>query len=399
MKSSPIYTVSQIANQIKFTFERDYQSIFIKGEISTFKIYESGHAYFTIKDNNSEVNCVYFNCLNNLTYQTVKNIEVIIFGSINFYKKKGRVQVVVTDIHFGKDGDIWHNFLILKNKLSKEGLFNDEHKKKLPLIPENIAIISSKQGAVIHDIENIIKRRAPFINIHFFNTSIQGDKSILSISDRIKEVNKNKKINLIILTRGGGSFEDLNIFNTEIIVRSIFASKIPVLTAIGHQTDVTLSDFAADKSASTPSEAGEICSPSTNELLMKLNLLDNRRINIFKNYIFKYKDILNTYTLKISLKTPKLFIEKMKDKLAFQKLVLNNNIKKIISNYNAKLKNMNYILNNYNINELHKRGFSIIRKKGKIINSIKDIKIKDNISIKLFDGNADSTIIAINEKK
>ena len=399
MNKNTIYTVTQISNRINYTFEKEYNSIFIKGEISSFVVYNSGHAYFKIKDNNNEINCIYFNYLKNPLNKIIENVEVVIFGSIAYYKKKGKLQIVVSDIHLGKDGQIWYQFLQLKEKLKKEGLFDLENKKTLPQIPENIAIISSTKGAVVHDIEKIIKRRSPYINVHFFDTPIQGDKCISTIPEIIKTVNKKKAVDLIILARGGGSFEDLMIFNEESIIRSIFSSKIPIITAIGHQTDITLSDYVSDKSAATPSEAAEICSPSLNKLMMKLNFLDNKIHNILKNNFFKSKDILNTYTLKISSKNPKLIIHKMKEKLLFQDLILKSKIKDIFVNYNEKLRNLDYELNNYNINKMYKRGFSIIRKNGKIVNSIKDINVNDNIDIKLLDGYANSLITKINEEK
>ena len=195
MNKTAIYSVTQIANRLNYSLEQNFSNIFVKGEISTFRLYDSGHAYFTIKDQSSILNCVYFNYAKEKDYLSLKeNLEITVFGNINIYKTRGTIQFVATKVHIGEEGELWQKYLRLKNKLKSEGLFDKKYKKKLPRFPAKITIISSNKGAVIHDILNILYRRAPYLKINIKHSIVQGENASHSISDSIFDVNKEKKM-------------------------------------------------------------------------------------------------------------------------------------------------------------------------------------------------------------
>ena len=189
MRSTTVYSIAQINNQINHLLDSNFDNVFIKGEVSSFSIYSSGHAYFTIKDQVNEMNCVFFN-YNKSELKDIKNLEVILYGKLNIYKAKGRLQFIVSNINLDGEGTLWNKYLKLKNSLESEGLFDMKYKKKLPYIPEKIAIISSKQGAVIHDILNILNRRSPYISAEILDVSVQGENSAKQIVSTLKTIHK-----------------------------------------------------------------------------------------------------------------------------------------------------------------------------------------------------------------
>ena len=389
MNSDTIYSVSQLNNSIGHFLENKFGEVFVRGEISSFRLYDSGHAYFTLKDKASIINCVYFNYNKNLFNSQIReNIEVVVFGNINIYKARGSMQVVVSNIHIGKEGDLWQNYLKLKDKLNKEGLFDVKYKKDLPSIPSKIAIVSSKEGAVIHDILNILYRRAPYIEVDIKHSLVQGEKSCNSIIRAIEESNKDKKIDLIILARGGGSLEDLMSFNDESVVRAIFNSKLPIITAIGHETDFTLSDFVADKRSATPSEAAEICAPDIKFLYKKINSFKEYILLELGNTLKEKNNFINTSYLRISSKNPKLNLDFYAENLTLNYKLLKTNLIDKISSYENILKKYKNKIQKYDIEAIKDRGFFIVKKNKKILKSINEIDIGDEVFIDLKDGKA-----------
>ena len=387
MHSTTIYNVTQISNKIGYLFDKTLNSIFIKGEISSFTIYHSGHAYFTLRDDKSLINCVYFNYSKySDTLNIRENIEVVAYGNISIYKPRGKIQFITSNIHIGDEGLLWKNYLKLKNSLEKEGLFDLKYKKKIPDIPEKIALICSKRGSVIHDILAILNRRSPYLEIIIKDSLVQGHEASQSISSLIQELNIKKDVDLIIIARGGGSLEDMMAFNSEYLVREIFKSSIPIITAIGHETDFTLSDFSADKRAATPSEAAEICALDINSIYGKISEYQSSLDISINNFVHKKKSILDSYYLRILSKNPKLMIQSYNNKLNF-------NSKFLVKSINEGLKYYNYSINQYknklllfDINSIKERGFFIIKRNGCILNSIEEFQINDQIDIESNDG-------------
>ena len=402
MNKNPIFTVSQVTNTLNHNLEQNFSNVFVRGEISSFKTYDSGHAYFNLIDKSSLINCVYFNYKNDSSYLNLKeNVEVTVFGSIGLYKKRGNIQLITSQIHIGNEGELWQDYLKLKDKLFKEGLFDRKHKLVLPRYPEKITIVSSKNGSVIHDMLNILNRRAPYLNIKIEHTVVQGVNASEDIIKVLKKVNFNNETDLIILARGGGSLEDLQPFNNEKVVRQIFNSKIPLITAIGHETDLTLSDFVSSLSTSTPSEAAEICAPSIEELKDKVNSFIDRIEISLESVIVEKNSLLNTYYLKILSKNPKLNIEFLKEKNNLNYKLLFNAIDKKLIDYNDKVKNFREIINKYNFDALGKRGFRIVKKENKILKDIDLINIGDLIDIDFNEGQISATVnkISLNKNK
>ena len=277
MNKKNSYTVTQINNHAKSILEKNLSNIYVKGEISSFKKYDSGHAYFILKDSTSEISCTAFNY--EYPYIIENGEEITIFGNISIYLYKGKYQLIVNDIYRNGVGQNLLFLKELKNKLKNEGIFDTIHKKSLPLYPFKIGIVTSIDGAVINDIINILNRRAPFLELFINNTIVQGKNASRELISSINDFNFSNIVDVIILARGGGSFEDLMPFNNEEFVKTIFKSNIPIISAVGHESDFTLTDLVADIRASTPSEAAEICSPSKLNLVQLIDHISNSIIN------------------------------------------------------------------------------------------------------------------------
>lgn len=303
-----IYTVHEFTLAVKSVLTYgQFNDVWIKGEISNFTNHTSGHRYFTLKDKNSQLQCVMFKSHGqNLRFELEHGMKVLVLGDIDVYEPKGQYQFKVRAIRPDGTGELYKAYEQLKNKLACEGLFSSEHKKPLPRFPVKIGVATSETGAVLHDILTVIKRRYP-LYILFIPTIVQGEHAAESIVRSISALNKTD-VDLIILGRGGGSIEDLWAFNEEIVARAIFNSNIPVISAVGHETDFTIADFVADKRAATPSAAAEIAVPDRQELLNQAlrlggRLIQNQRRTIGekKLYLSEMKDCVD----------PCLFTEKL----------------------------------------------------------------------------------------
>jgi len=383
MKSTTIYNITQINNQINNLLDNNFGEIFIRGEISSFNLYPSGHAYFTLKDKLNEISCVFFNY--NLEYEKIENTEVIIYGKLNIYNAKGRLQFIASNIHLQGEGALWNKYLKLKNKLETEGLFDIQKKKKLPSIPEKILIISSKQGAVVHDILNILNRRSPYLSILIEDTIVQGPKAVNSIVNALKK-SSSTDADIIIIARGGGSLEDLMPFNDEKIIREIFNSSIPIISAVGHETDFTLCDFVSDKRASTPSEAAEICAPELSSLYRKISEIRTTINQKIENRLLRSSNLLKNLTLKLSSSNPLYKIKNYKNELDNNSNRFKSLISLKISNHRIMLEKFKKRIYQFNINEIKKKGFVILKKRNKIIKDIKELNINDEINIFMNNG-------------
>ncbi|KXB58048.1 exodeoxyribonuclease VII large subunit [Gemelliphila asaccharolytica] len=407
-------TVSSLNKYLQRKYVNDpyLKEIYLKGEVSNFKLHSSGILYFTIKDGNSKIDAIKFDYDKN---DFKDGDSVLVKGEINFYFPKGEHTFIVYEIKKDNIGELYKKFIKLKNKLENEGLFSIENKKKLKKINNNIGIISSSTGAALQDIKRTIYRRFPMANIKLYSCLVQGNNSSIDIVKKIKEAS-NDKNDVIIIARGGGSIEDLWSFNEEIVVKEIFNCKIPVVTGIGHENDITLSDYVADIRASTPTAAAEIVTPITLEELIRIidykyeqmtsniikffsnkkkcvnNLLNIYKIKTLDNILFNYDVKLNNRKDKLNLVMDTLIYSR-KALVDNNKFLLVN--KNILSNKKNKLVILNKFLeNNYPINIL-KKGYIIAEniKNEKII-SIDNVFIDDNIKLYLSDGE-----IQVNVKK
>ena len=314
-----IFSVSELNNAIKQKIDYDPQftNICVCGEISNYKLYPSGHHYFTLKDQESTLSCVMFKgSAFSLKFKPENGISVLAFGNISVYHRDGKYQLQCSSLIVAGAGDLQLAFEQLKEKLFKEGLFDKSHKKTLPKYPNSICIITSRAGAAVHDIIRILNKRWPVANLYLIPVRVQGEGSAEDIVRALQFANDNKIGDLIILGRGGGSIEDLWCFNEEIVARAIYKSNIPVVSAVGHEPDITISDYVADCRASTPSNAAEISVPDINEILFKLNsykkyLDPSYFINNLRVDLDRYKDKLNLIFENSFERKKKLFIEQV----------------------------------------------------------------------------------------
>ena len=292
-----IVSVSDINNLAKGLLEKDLSNVWIQGEISSFTAHGSGHWYFTIKDKKSSLSCVMFKFENqNVLFSPQVGDELILNGNISIYAPSGRYQFNVKHIEVFGEGALLKAFEDLKRKLSDEGLFEQERKKDIPSSPLSIGLITSETGAVFRDVINVLKRRSPFVILTLIESQMQGKTADKEICNAIKKANQTSDLDLIILARGGGSIEDLWCFNMESVARSIAESRLPIISAIGHETDFTISDFVADLRAPTPSAAAEIISQNHSNLSNSIIRLQTDLRSILLNNIGKLKNDLKNQT-------------------------------------------------------------------------------------------------------
>ena len=404
------YTVTQITRYIKYRLDNDPQlnNVYLKGEISNFKAHTRGHFYFTIKDENSRINAVMFSTYaKNVKFDIQDGMKVLVTGKISVYEATGGYQIYVDSIQEDGLGNLYVAFEQLKKKLEAEGLFSESHKKPIPKIPNKIGIITAPTGAAIKDILSTLKRRWPLAETILFPSLVQGAEAATDIVRNI-ELSKNYDLDVLIVGRGGGSIEDLWCFNEEIVARAIYELDTPVISAVGHEIDFTISDFVADLRAPTPTGAAEMAVPDIRDIVKLLNQIDIRLLNSTQNIINMRKEVLNKLDNAYVLKNPLAIYEikgqkfdNLFDRLinSFNnKITTNKNRIELLDNRLANTITIN-LKNNKNdfsrllsklevLNPLLtiKRGYSVIRKDNKVVSSIKDVKAKDNLELELKDG-------------
>ena len=419
-------TITEVNRYIKEILNDDLllKKVYLKGEISNFKAHSRGHYYFTLKDENSRISAVMFSFNNkNLNFTPYDGMKVLVTGKIDVYEASGAYQIYVEDMAPDGIGALYVAFEQLKKKLLAEVLFDKEKKKKIRRVHNTIGIITSPTGAAIKDILTTIKRRFPVCNTILFPALVQGEEAALDIAKKIKLANELKDvygIDTLIVGRGGGSLEDLWPFNEEIVARAIYESNIPVISAVGHEIDVTISDYVADLRAPTPTAAAELAVPDINTIITYLDTSRSRSFtalnNIINNNYQRLEGIKNSYILT----RPVTMYEIKEQKLDILLDNLNRNINKILENNRIKLYTYSnsYILNNpemlykYSAQKLEhiisklevlnplntlNRGYAIIKREDKVLSSIKNINKDDIIKISLKDGELSSKVIKVGE--
>lgn len=397
MSTINTYTVTQVNKYIKKILDNDFilSNIMVKGEISNFKNHSSGHMYFSLKDENASMKCVMFRGQSlSLKFKPEDGMKVVISGYISSYEKDGQCQLYCDFMELDGVGDLYAQYEKLKEKLSKEGLFDESIKKKLPLLPKCVAVITSPTGAVIRDILNVSQRRFPKANIKLFPSAVQGEGAYKELVHQVQFINEHNLADVIIIGRGGGSIEDLWNFNSEELAYAIYNSKIPVVSAVGHETDFTICDFVSDLRAPTPSAAAEVVFPSLDELTYKINTYEKRlRLALFGNLENKRKKLMK---LKESyyFKRPEELINKLKIRcdMATRDLIKVND--KIINKKKNEFVNVVNKLDALSPLKTLSRGYSVILKDDKVIKSEKDIKVGEQFSVKMSDGEIMGTRIS-----
>ncbi|MGE5474619.1 MAG: exodeoxyribonuclease VII large subunit [Ignavibacteriales bacterium] len=388
-----ILEVSQVNRYIKELFNRDMllNSIWIKGEISNFKHHSSGHMYFTLKDNSSTLKCVMFQThASRLRFIPTDGMKIITYGKVNVFERDGQYQLYCEEMQPDGLGALFAAFEQLKAKLEKEGLFSLDNKKSLPFLPERVGVVSSKTGAVIKDIINITSRRFSGVQLVLFPVAVQGPTAAGEIANAIEYFNNSKNVDVIIVARGGGSLEDLWAFNEEIVARAIFNSEIPVISAVGHETDYTIADMTADYRAPTPSAAAEIVVPDKKELDFRIYSIRKRITNALINNADNARNKLDRIQNRIPFKQPL-------NKIYQFKMILDINTRSLTKNISAEMQieknrftNQVSRLGSLNPLSILTRGYCVAGIPGtdKIIKSVESICKNQEINIQFIDGKA-----------
>lgn len=385
-----IYTVSDVNRIIKQMIENraEFFNIQLRGEVSNFRKYASGHCYFTLKDKNSVIKAVMFRGrAAELKFLPKDGDQVLAIGRIGVYERDGIYQLYVDIMIASGAGDLMVAYEKLKQKLEQEGLFLPARKREIPTQPQKIGIITSQSGAAIHDIITVSKRRSPSVKLVFFPVKVQGEDAGGEIVKAINFMNEHKLADVLIVGRGGGSIEDLWAFNEENVVRAIAYSKIPVVTAIGHETDFTLADFAADRRAATPSQAAEIVVPDVREFLRHLEQLNQRNIHAVKAVIERNESKIIEFSNALVFKEPDRW-------LADKKIAVDNclnriflSINSIKQEYEHKYALLVTRLDAASPLNIMSRGYSIARKAdGTIIKTINAVNVGESIETVTTDG-------------
>ena len=410
-------TVTTLNKYLKNKFDTDpnIQTLFLKGEISNFKGHTRGHLYFTLKDEGSRINAVMFSSsASKLNFVPKDGMKVLVVGRVSVYEPNGGYQIYINEMQEDGVGNLYLKFEELKKKLSQEGLFDPIYKKEIPKFPTRIGIVTAPTGAAIRDILSTIKRRFPSVETILFPALVQGELAANDIVEQIRRAD-DYDLDVLIVGRGGGSIEDLWSFNEEIVARAIFAARTPIISAVGHEIDFTISDFVADLRAPTPTGAAEMAVPNIVDVRNFLNQLDIRLNKDIQNILEINGKKLDTFKKRYVLTNPLATFEIKEQKLDNLFNDLNNKIKHILDIRIKKLDNIkaNYTLNNpdtlinqFNnsyemlLNKLNllnplnvlSKGYSVVNKDGKAIKDIKDININDKINIKLHKGTIDAIV-------
>ena len=395
MTYNPI-SVTELNKYIKEKIDGDemLNNVLVKGEISNYKHHYTGHLYFTLKDENSLIKCIMFKSYaGNLKFEPKDGMKVTIFGTVSVFERDGVYQIYCKAMQEDGLGSLYKAYEEMKARLEKEGLFDPNHKKKIPLMPKCIGVLTSNTGAVIRDIINVSTRRNPNVYIKLLPVPVQGAGAAEKIAEAIKLMNEKNLADVIILARGGGSLEDLWPFNEEIVARAIYDSNLPIISAVGHETDFTIADFVADLRAPTPSAAAELAVPNISDLVLKLESYNNRHKLALKKKVefmkLRYEKCMNSRVFKEPL-------QKINEKYIFVDMKIKSMQNSITNIYNKKKAEMvKHIAKLDALSPLKtlSRGYAIATKNGKVIKSVNEVKHDDEVDIKLIDGIAKAKII------
>ena len=392
-------TVSAITRYLKSIFDKNehLQHVFLKGEISNFKSHSTGHLYFSLKDENSKINAIMFSSqAAKLNFNPVEGTKVLVAGRISVYEATGNYQIYVDEMLEDGVGNLYLAYEKLKKELEKEGLFKEEHKKKLPLYPKKIGIVTAPTGAAIKDILSTIKRRYPICQTILFPSLVQGDGAAPDIVRNIQKADA-YDLDVLIVGRGGGSIEDLWAFNEEIVARAIYEAKTPIISAVGHEIDFTIADFVADVRAATPTGAAEMAVPNIEDVF--INLEQNKiRLKEAINKKIKYVSLqLDALKSSYVIKNPLIMYDNKKQKIDLLNKDLNTAISKIIDNNKNRLNTIITKIELMNPLTILKRGYSITYLNDKVLSDDVKLTKKDIIDIKTSNRCIKAEVIDVKE--
>ncbi|MFO7792227.1 MAG: exodeoxyribonuclease VII large subunit [Candidatus Saliniplasma sp.] len=384
-----VFTVKDLNVYVKSLLRRDdnIQNVWVRGEISNFTHYNNKHMYFELKDENSIIDCAMFRASNReLDFTPEDGMEVLCRGDVGLYIPSGKYQLIVNEMLPEGKGKLYLAYEKLKKKLSKEGLFDEKHKKIIPKIPEKVGIVTSEEAAALRDIVTVTNRRFPNIDLILSSTPVQGKDAAPKIAEAIKKLDR-FGVDVIIVSRGGGSLEDLWNFNEEIVARAIFNAETPMISAVGHETDLLISDLVADYRAPTPSAAAEKAVPEKKELSEKLEELKRRAGNALLNIVSDNERHLKSIIDRPIFQRPELILEEPMQLLDELKIKIQKNMELFLKQRDQSLKGQLERLRALSPESTLKRGYSVVlTSEDELIKSVDDVKVDDKLNIKMNDG-------------
>lgn len=390
-----VYSVSQLNKYVKSVLDNDANlaNVFVTGEISNFKAHYSGHLYMSIKDEGASIKAVMFaGNASRLRFEPENGMKVLVFGTVSLFPRDGSYQLYINDMQPDGIGSLNVAFEQLKKKLSAEGLFSEEHKKPIPKFPQRVGVVTSATGAAVQDIFNVLGRRFPVATVVLRPCKVQGDGAAEDIAAAIKEFNELNAADVLIVGRGGGSIEDLWAFNEEVVARAVFASKIPVISAVGHETDYTICDFVADLRAPTPSAAAECAVPDALELKARLIYCRQRLFSLAKNVVDSERNKLTVIENSGALRDPVVKLNDNRREL----LYLNEKLMSLVVNSlqadKSKLSACAGKLDALSPLSVIARGYAIAKKDEKIISRAEDVNVGDRVTVTVADGSFNTIV-------
>ncbi len=396
MNKENIFSVSEVTRHIKNILESNIPNLYVTGEIANFTHHRSGHIYFSLKDAESSLRCVFFKSYNQKLQFIPKNgDEVICFGKTTVFEKSGNYQLNVMNMFLSGIGELQLKFEELKKQLAKEGLFDSAHKKSIPAFPEKVGVVTSSTGAAIKDIWTVISRRYP-CKIYLYPATVQGDNAAAEVMEGIRYFNENFPVDVLIIGRGGGSQEDLFCFNDEALARAIYASEIPIISAVGHEIDFTISDLVADLRAPTPSAAAELAVPNADDLLNRVGSLSERMKMIALNNLYNYRLQTRELENRITPYHPTNLLRSYQQRLDEAVIRLDNLFYRTLNNSRNRLDTLSGQLKELSPYNALKRGYSILRQNKVILNSVLDVDPVNNVNILLSDGSLECSVLKVN---
>ncbi len=386
---SKIYSITDLNLYVKSLLRSDdeLQNIWVKGEISNFTHHEERHMYFVLKDENSEISCAMFKADNEeIDFEPEEGMEILCRGNVSLYTARGQYQLVIKEMYPGGLGKLYLAYQQLKEKLEEEGLFEDEHKKEIPYLPKKVGIVTSLEGAALRDILSILRERFPGIEVLIHSVPVQGEGACDEIAEGIKKMD-DTDIDVLIVGRGGGSIEDLWNFNEEIVARTIFDAKTPIISAVGHETDFLISDFVADERGPTPSAAAEMVVPLKDELVRRLREQRRRAGTALKSMLSVLRERLDNLSTTPIFRDPELLLEERYQRLDENREELFRSLERYIRENSQRLKNQKERLHALGPERVLERGYSILMNEGgEIIRSVEEVDEGKTILSKLSDG-------------
>lgn len=387
MTNEPIYSVSELNEAAKMLLEHNFSNLLLEGEISNFSCPTSGHWYFTLKDENAQIRCAMFRMHNSaLPFYPKDGMHVVIRAKVSLYIQRGEYQLIASYMEEAGVGVLQKRFEILKEKLFKEGLFDSAHKILLPRFPHKIGIITSVTGAAIQDVLTVLKRRYPIAEIIIYPTLVQGSQAAENIVQMIQRADKEKKCDVLLLTRGGGSLEDLWCFNEEKVARAIYDCYLPIITGIGHEIDFTIADFVADVRAPTPSAAAETITPDRAEITTWLTQKEKQLQHLYQSTLHKKSTALSQLAHRLQQQHPKIQLELKLQKLKQYQHQLSTLINHLLLNKINTLSMLGKQLHQLSPLNILDRGYAILYHEEKTVTSINNIQVGDALSARLKDG-------------